>query len=117
MREIKFRFWDKNRNRWSTEPMVNWDGLLLRYGIFETLDDVSEDFVACQFTGLRDTRGIEIYEGHLITADDLDGNLPVEWSDSLMRYSAGLLDLLTVVQYPNARVVGDIYKTPELLKN
>jgi uncharacterized phage protein (TIGR01671 family) len=69
MREIKFKFWCKgtsdnanfNKPGWWSYP----DYLLQKY--HDNLDIFkSPHFVACQYTGIGDDNGKEIYEGDII---------------------------------------------------
>lgn len=75
MREIKFRAWDIQsekwidlselvllfeENVWSIDDPFNDD--------FETMWE-DEDFIMCQFTGLKDKNGVDIFEGDLILWD------------------------------------------------
>jgi len=53
MREIKFRAWDKDLKMWST--------IALKYSIKDVNDYT--DYEWCQYTGLKDKNGTEIYEG------------------------------------------------------
>ena len=55
MREIKFRAWDKRINKW--RPLDKYE----RLAILE-----SSDFDICQFTGLLDKNGKEIFEGDIV---------------------------------------------------
>lgn len=69
MREIKFRAWDKARKRWTNYSIA--DDLPRFYdkhtGCWKT-DQEGERFILCQYTGLKDISGIEIYEGNILIA-------------------------------------------------
>jgi len=58
MREIKFRFWDPDTKTMSLEhpDATIWNGLLVCEG----------DTVLMQFTGMKDRKGNEIYEGDIL---------------------------------------------------
>jgi hypothetical protein len=113
MREIKFRAWDKDKNK-----MTEWDILKDRYGYFN-----SNSFIVMQYTGLKDKNGKEIYEGDI---------LYIDWKDS--RYSPHINKYPVAWNTKNAcwdlheggspqndakkymEVVGNIYQNPELLE-
>lgn len=134
MKEIKFRVWSIKYNQWMNHCAV-----------IDCLGDIGSHFIAKhdngkieerlvalpkeenviqQFTGLKDSKGAEIYEGDIIfTANDTLRT--VVWSESECRFVAKIDDKdnypfsvssWLTKNYPNLEVKGNIFENPGLLK-
>ena len=66
MREIKFRVWDTINKEWDTSDTatIDLDGTILVDGGSCCYLDGS--LILCQFTGLKDKNGVEIWEGDIL---------------------------------------------------
>lgn len=106
MREIKFRAWDKEHKRWTNYSIA--DDLPRFYdkhtGCWKT-DRKGERFILCQYTGLKDISGIEIYEGDILIIGVNYDRERVCYVDSCYKNGSSRLE-----------IVGNIYENPELLK-
>ena len=138
-REIKFRFWDKKykimRDDNFANP-INGDAQMLFLDVAGTiwlkgnkqeLTDVSDRFIALQFTGLKDKNGKEIYKGDIVeyTRKDLDKigvlyqptpkkvRFLIQWGEKGFKDNKlGFGEL----SYQKGKVIGNIYKNSELFK-
>jgi uncharacterized phage protein (TIGR01671 family) len=133
-RQLKFRIWDKQNKKWIYE----WDashkrlaislvGLVYHGGYDDVLPE--NDYVIQQYTGLKDSKGVEIYEGDLIQYNqnsNYDGmNFEVIWSDAsfgwVLKSKTG--DYLTNQITPNGarynflEIISNVCENPELIKN
>jgi hypothetical protein len=99
-REIKFRGWDMR-----TKVMI-----------FPT--HISQlnlpELVAMQFTGLKDKKGKEIYEGDLVGTHL--AALQVIWVTEAAGYRARSVHGVEYFLTRELEVIGNIYENPELLK-
>lgn len=125
MREIKFRAWDKERKRWTNYSIA--DDLPRFYdkhtGCWKT-DREGERFILCQYTGLKNYNGKEIYEGDIVKSEGffgwiglakyLDNNQSFVFEAIDKNYRGSRLSLGRFEQY--VKILGNIYENPELLE-
>jgi len=119
MREIKFRAWDDDGGRMLTHEHENLAGDLLEAAM-------SGGMPIMQYTGLKDSKGREIYEGDLLRYPHRDAFTPELGTQShdvaTVRFESGCfmaggdyLDILANV-CGRGEVIGNIYENPELLE-
>ena len=135
MREIKFRVWNKATSQWVHRPgwEVNLFGEMVLLGGFMRGISLLElnDCVICQYTGIKDKHGNEIYEGDILCIPETDpasslGNsiVIVEYKYSGFGYievGVGRFESLHSIigesEVDNsAEVIGNIFENPEFLK-
>lgn len=125
MREIKFRQWDKRNKRF------HYFGFSLDEHFLFTapVNPNREYYPVSQYTGVKDPKGVEIYEGSIVLLHEYedrgDGSYETalavtEWDD---HYSGFMFKTITEVgaseeifmfEY-TAEVIGSINENPELL--
>ena len=140
MREIRFKIWDKTRNKMLTSNCGAF--LLTQEGnaVFHQngnnpLEALIEqiDYEVLMYTGLKDKNGTEIYEGEIVTYS-VKGFKKI--NKTVMTFNeehgAYLFGIYEGVKMPcgkktrmnkytrksvnNVEVIGNIYENPELLK-
>ena len=124
MREIRFRAWDKEK-RFMHEPQSYIFNGMWHGG----RKSATCDLIVMQFTGVKDNKRKEIYEGDIIAKKDGNGNIiwkgVVEWGNAGAEYKVMLIDSKEKYAwrslgvgykdaYPYGEIIGNIYKNPEL---
>jgi len=134
MRVIKFRFWRKEYKDWEYD--------LLKSRTFYQNPFVRTDLIPCQFTGLLDKNGKEIYEGDIVVLtcrenigtfnvpDDIIANNGFTGREEIYQgevvykdYGFAINDKESDIIYLQwgedddfIEVIGNVYENPELLK-
>lgn len=136
-REIKFRIWDAHKNEFVNQPLSRRLAISCGGGIYTGLYDcvITEQFIAQQYTGLKDSIGKEIYEGDILAyeggdwdrgQDGTDDRMEIIWDNKNCKFGINfwskhggegytgrehhLIDFLG-----GAKIIGNISENPELL--
>lgn len=125
MREIKFRAWDKELKNWA-DYAIAYDRLSFldeNTGWWKT-DKEGERFILCQYTGLKNINGKEIYEGDIVRAVGFSEWIGVaKYSDKNQAFVFESIDknyrenIVFMSQFGQGfKILGNIYENPELLE-
>lgn len=128
MREIKFRAWDKKRNKMFDSYSVNNNGEFCVDTDYTNTCECKggENLIQLQFTGLKDKNEKDIYEGDIIQAETYTGfykgiivfgngcfSLKITETKDV-GYDVGQTPLLDA--FEKLEIIGNIYENPELVK-
>lgn len=124
-REIKFRAWDAGKNEMEYFDLTSlyWRGE--KTGSY----DFPDGLPVMQFTGLKDSKGVEIYEDDVLTREGWGDNLIVrfgigEMDSGVYTYpgfylefdSGGKIQIDRISFWKTCEVIGNIYEHPDLIK-
>lgn len=123
MRKIKFRAWDKGKERmWYSDTPFSLDRPSWFFTVeirqSESANYLPKDQILMQFTGLKDKNGKEIYEGDIVKYvgqlyPDRFKIYEIKWDDKLAGFYAGGGQLRRASSY---EVIGNVYENSELIK-
>lgn len=126
MREIRFRGKRTDKDTWHYGDIRRFEDLIYIADSTGTVYQVDPATVG-QYTGLRDSKGREIYEGDIIErAGFSEGDPPIRglvcWIDDLARFGLMTQDTLypLVSEHPDHviesdTILGNVWDNPELL--
>ena len=125
MRVLKFRAWDKLAKQF-TYPDKGYQGhyVLDLNGRFQNLQNGSggDEYVVQQWTGLKDTKGVEIYEGDIISYlqhlfNTSPDKYPVKTKEVKWKNMNGCWNMCESQAGEDIlEVIGNIFENSELLK-
>lgn len=120
MLEIRFRAWDKKKNDWFDEDSghlyielngninFGWNG--------EIMDDYTDRIILMRYTGLKDVKGVEIYEGDILKAIVSFDNVRRTLKLNMEVYDINHM-FVTDRDFDRYEVIGNIYENMELLED
>lgn len=128
-RQIKFRAWHKKEKEWLFDfKELGGFALLGETVLVEGLREIPmmelRHLEITQFTGLKDSKGKEIYEGDIIQEKIIDRTFLIMWNDGEARFSLVFQkgengykgQLRHIIDVKFMEVIGNIMENPELLK-
>lgn len=115
MRDIRFRAWDKIENKMMYFELIDYMAI---QSLIAYTGNIYSKIEIMQYTGLKDKNGVEIYEKDKLLwhnqSDEPDYDVPyVEFIDGSFKCGS---DLLSELDLDTMEVIGNIYESPELLK-
>jgi uncharacterized phage protein (TIGR01671 family) len=126
----KFRAWNIKEKRmlFCDWLEISMDGKIYDMRYHSGGEEVTDEYIIMQYTGLKDKNGKEIYEGDIISYPEYPRHiaiantheLPASVVFSRGKFAVSGKDLYYWVSEHNgigiASIIGNIYKNPELLK-
>ena len=131
MREMKYRVWDTVEKRMligGADDCITVDMEGLIYYLGEFRPEYQERFVILLWTGLKDNKGWQIFEGDIVNVESTQLNTTqevVKWVDSGFNLKKEDMQYIPMSMggelrgYENIytyEIIGNIYEKPKLMK-
>ena len=124
MREIKFRAWDKEQKEWVKYSITDNIPIFCHNTSRWKTDKEGKRFILCQYTGLKNFNGKEIYEGDIVRAIGFSKWIGVaKYSDKNQAFVFEGIDknyrgnIVFMSQFDQGfKILGNIYENPELFE-
>lgn len=125
MNPIKFRCWDTGLRKFLNSSVNNIQFLRTYLDVvdwsdhgFATFSIEESGTILQQFTGLCDWNGKEIYEGDILKCEVNSKEVIAVVTYSLDVYNFGFrTENLKIEGWEYSEIIGNIYETPDLIKN
>jgi len=114
MRELKFRAWDRTYSKWR---LYSLGDLVGGHTIYDEDMWNCEFENWCQYAGLKDKNGKEIYEGDLIKIEPYKYCGEIKWQKGQFIFNLSPLSprpIWSLIQQ-ECELIGNIYENPDLL--
>ena len=124
MREIKFRAWDKEQKEGVKYSITDNIPIFCHNTSRWKTDKEGKRFILCQYTGLKNFNGKEIYEGDIVRAIGFSKWIGVaKYSDKNQAFVFECIDknyrgnIVFMSQFDQGfKILGNIYENPEMLE-
>ena len=124
MRDIKFRAWDKEQKEWVKYSITDNIPIFCHNTSRWKTDKEGKRFILCQYTGLKNFNGKEIYEGDIVRAIGFSKWIGVaKYSDKNQAFVFECIDknyrgnIVFMSQFDQGfKILGNIYENPEMLE-